>query len=173
MTNQNKKNSNLDIVSSIIEEVSSEMSNEEIVELLLSHRMANIDHHQEPLKLADKTADSLARFAGSWKFIILFSIIIALWMTYNVLTKVAFDPYPFILLNLLLSSIAALQAPVIMMSQNRQSDVDRKQAENDYRVNLKSEIIVETIYQQLQEILANQQKILTKIDQSANEKQDQ
>jgi uncharacterized membrane protein len=150
---------NLKHIKKILSEVSDELSKEELIAMLISHKVSKPDH-QPPLSMGDKMADLLARFAGSWKFIIIFSVIIAVWMTYNILVAIPFDPYPFILLNLMLSSLAAIQAPIIMMSQNRQSDIDRKQAENDYHVNLKAEILVETIYQQLQEILANQKQII-------------
>lgn len=107
-------------------------------------------------------SDKVARFGGSWKFIILFGIILALWITFNVtaLSSNAFDPYPFILMNLILSCIAALQAPVIMMSQNRQEEKDRKRSENDYLINLKAEIGIRSLHQKMDLLLGEQIKTL-------------
>lgn len=102
---------------------------------------------EEPDTLGERIADKVAEFGGSWKFIIIFCSILLFWIGLNVfvLTVKPFDPYPFILLNLLLSCVAALQAPVIMMSQNRQEAKDRKRAENDYITNLKAEIEIRNL----------------------------
>jgi CRP/FNR family cyclic AMP-dependent transcriptional regulator len=100
----------------------------------------------EKLTFGQRVADRVASFGGSWTFIGAFATMMALWMAYNVVTKTAFDPYPFILLNLMLSTLAALQAPVIMMSQNRQVAKDKLLAENDYRVNLKAELGIESLF---------------------------
>ena len=99
------------------------------------------------LTFGQKLSDGLAEFAGSWSFIIFFAFLIVGWITINIiqLNFKSFDPYPFILLNLLLSMTAALQAPIIMMSQNRQEDKDRIRSEHDYHVNLKAEILIEEI----------------------------
>ncbi|MFH0915821.1 MAG: DUF1003 domain-containing protein [bacterium] len=100
--------------------------------------------HDERLTLGDRMADSLANVAGSWRFIGSFLVIIALWMALNVVAAIHhWDPYPFILLNLVLSCVAALQAPVIMMSQNRLEARDRLRAENDFEVNVKAELLLE------------------------------
>jgi uncharacterized membrane protein len=116
----------------------------------------------EVLSRGQKVSDKVARFGGSWKFIISFSLIILVWISYNVITlqKDKFDPYPFILLNLLLSCIAALQAPVIMMSQNRQEEKDRQRAENDYLVNLKAELEIRSLHQKMDVLLQEQIKTL-------------
>lgn len=105
-----------------------------------------------------KIADMVARFGGSWSFIISFWLILIVWIAYNIiaLRSAIFDPYPFILLNLLLSTIAALQAPVIMMSQNRQAEKDRKQSESDYLINLKSEIELRSLHQKIDLLLEEQ-----------------
>ena len=101
--------------------------------------------------------DSIAKFVGSWAFIFSFTGVLILWMVVNtVLAAKAFDPYPFILLNLVLSCVAAIQAPLIMMSQNRQEEKDRRRAENDYKVNLKTEIMIEDLYDKVNAILAKQ-----------------
>lgn len=101
--------------------------------------------------LGQRIADKVAAFGGSWKFIIIFAGIIFSWVLINtfILIKKPFDPYPFILLNLVLSCLAALQAPVIMMSQNRQSAKDRYQAEHDYQVNLKSELEIRHLHDKI------------------------
>lgn len=117
---------------------------------------------KEKLSLADKLADKVAEFGGSWRFIFLFLIIIVLWIAMNVywLKNQSFDPYPFILLNLILSCVAALQAPIIMMSQNRKEDRDRRRAENDYLVNLKAEIEIRNLHQKIDLLMVEQMKNL-------------
>lgn len=114
------------------------------------------------LSPGQKISDKVARFGGSWKFIISFTLIIFVWILYNILgpKQDNFDPYPFILLNLVLSCIAALQAPVIMMSQNRQEEKDRKRAENDYLVNLKAEMEVRSLQKKVDLLLQEQIKTL-------------
>ena len=119
-------------------------------------------------------ADAIAKFAGSWAFIFAFTGVLILWMLVNTLLAAkAFDPYPFILLNLVLSCVAAIQAPLIMMSQNRQEEKDRRRAENDYKVNLKTEIMIEDLYDKVNAILARQtalEKQLTEKGESAGQK---
>ena len=107
-------------------------------------------------------ADKVAAFGGSWKFIISFFIFILLWISANafLLINRAFDPYPFILLNLILSCLAALQAPVIMMSQNRQEEKDRERAKKDYKINLKSELEIRMLDEKLDRLIIQQQQEL-------------
>jgi uncharacterized membrane protein len=107
-------------------------------------------------------SDKVARFGGSWSFIISFFIILISWIVYNSLSSKAntFDPYPFILMNLILSCIAALQAPIIMMSQNRQEEKDRKRSENDYLINLKAELEIRSLNQKIDLLLEDQIKML-------------
>ena len=107
-------------------------------------------------------SDKVARFGGSWSFIISFFIILISWIVYNSLSSKAntFDPYPFILMNLILSCIAALQAPIIMMSQNRQEEKDRKRNENDYLINLKAELEIRSLNQKIDLRLEDQIKML-------------
>ncbi|MGE0553184.1 MAG: DUF1003 domain-containing protein [Gemmatimonadales bacterium] len=100
----------------------------------------------------ERVADKVAAFGGSWTFIGLFGLILALWMAINLRTAQPFDPFPFILLNLVLSTVAALQAPVIMMSQNRQADKDRIDAQNDYRVNLNAEMQILALHGKMDEL---------------------
>ena len=119
---------------------------------------------KEKYTAGQRAADKIAKFAGSWAFIFSFTAVLVLWMVVNVvLAKKAFDPYPFILLNLVLSCVAAIQAPLIMMSQNRQEEKDRRRAENDYKVNLKTEIMIEDMHNKLNRILSQQEKILAYI----------
>jgi len=114
--------------------------------------VSNINElHEQTLTIGQKAADWLARFAGSWTFIIAFSVAIFIWISMNsvlIFTK-HFDPYPFILLNLVLSCLAAIQAPIIMMSQNRLESRDRLRAKNDYNVNVKAEDEIEAIQRKL------------------------
>lgn len=110
--------------------------------------------HREQMTLGERLADRLAQFAGSWPFILIFLGLIALWVIFNSIELLAkpWDPYPFILLNLFLSLLAGLQAPVIMMSQNRQEARDRLRAEQDFEVNLKAELEIEQLHQKLDEL---------------------
>lgn len=116
----------------------------------------------EQLSMGQRLADRVARFGGSWKFISWFVIILAVWIAINLILtgRGRFDPYPFILLNLVLSCLAAIQAPVIMMSQNRQEEKDRKRNENDYVVNLKAEIEIRTLHQKVDLLIQEQFKQL-------------
>ena len=116
----------------------------------------------ETLTSGQKISDKVARFGGSWKFIILFGVVLILWIIFNAVAigKYEFDPYPFILMNLILSCIAALQAPIIMMSQNRQEEKDRMRSENDYLINLKAEMQIRSLHQKIDLLLEEQTKIL-------------
>lgn len=107
-------------------------------------------------------SDKVAKFGGSWKFIIIFVTILTVWIAFNslIIAKFRFDPYPFILMNLVLSCIAALQAPIIMMSQNRQEEKDRIESENDYLVNLKAETQIRSLQQKMDLLLEEQIKTL-------------
>lgn len=117
---------------------------------------------EEVLTNSQRISDKVARFGGSWAFIISFFIILTLWILFNTIAplKEDFDPYPFILMNLILSCIAAMQAPIIMMSQNRQEEKDRKRSENDYLINLKAELEVRGLHQKVDLLLEEQIKIL-------------
>jgi uncharacterized membrane protein len=116
----------------------------------------------ETLTPGQKLADKVARFGGSWRFIILFFIGLSFWIIFNAIAIgfYKFDPYPFILMNLILSCIAALQAPVIMMSQNRQEEKDRMRSENDYLINLKAEMQIRSLHQKIDLLLEEQIKTL-------------
>jgi uncharacterized membrane protein len=117
---------------------------------------------KEILTKGQSISDKVARFGGSWSFISSFFIILIVWIIFNATAslKNAFDPYPFILMNLILSCIAALQAPIIMMSQNRQEEKDRKRAENDYLINLKAELEIRALNQKIDLLLEDQIKIM-------------
>lgn len=116
----------------------------------------------ELITSGQRISDKVARFGGSWKFIIMFGVILTIWILFNVFTPSAahFDPYPFILMNLILSCIAALQAPIIMMSQNRQEEKDRMRSENDYLINLKAEMEIRSLHQKMNLLLEEQIKTL-------------
>ena len=117
---------------------------------------------REILSKGQKISDKVAKFGGSWAFIISFFVILILWILFNVTAKngLEFDPYPFILMNLILSCIAALQAPIIMMSQNRVEEKDRKRGENDYLINLKAELEIRSLNQKLDLLLQEQITLL-------------
>lgn len=128
-------------------------------EKLLSQKL--YDFEDAKLSFSDKMADNVALFGGSWAFIISFLVFMIIWIGVNVffLTR-PFDPYPFILLNLLLSTIAALQAPIIIMSQNRKEEKDRQRAINDYMINLKSEIEIRNMHQKIDLLISRQMKTM-------------
>lgn len=119
------------------------------------------------MKIGDAISDKVASFGGSWEFIIIFFIVLFIWITINsyLVLKRPFDPYPFILMNLILSCIAAIQAPIIMMSQNRQEIKDRIRSENDYKVNLKSEIEIRTLHEKVDHLLLDQWSKMMKIQE--------
>ena len=129
---------------------------------------ADMDESDATLNWKEKLADKVAEVGGSWKFITWFLIFMTIWMLINLVMarqQKAFDPYPFILLNLLLSTLAALQAPVIMMSQNRQEAKDRKRNKQDFMVNLKAELEIQLLHEKLDHLLLNQQQELLEIQQ--------
>ena len=120
------------------------------------------------LTLGQRVADKVADFGGSWTFIISFAGFLMVWISVNIwwLAQRAFDPYPFILLNLILSSVAALQAPVIMMSQNRQNEKDRARAKKDYMVNLKSELEIRMLHEKIDHLIVGQQEAIEEASQT-------
>jgi uncharacterized membrane protein len=162
-----------------------ELSKKELLEMLLNHEQKEIDKMDEMVDLliaknvtvnvnserdedktfGEKMADKVASFAGSWTFILTFIFLLCTWIIINVyILKSPFDKYPFILLNLLLSCIAALQAPVIMMSQNRQDKKDRLRSDNDYKIDLKAEFILEDMHNKLVELIKDQEEIKKEIN---------
>ena len=146
-----------------------ERDEEELIDLLFDQPIAiDVDKQEESkMTFGDKVSDKVSEVCGSWGFIILFVIFLSFWVILNVVIlseSDAIDPYPFILLNLVLSTISALQAPIIMMSQNRQAAKDSLRNQNDYRTDLKSELILETLHDQMDAILRNQKRILRYIE---------
>ncbi len=124
----------------------------------------------DSLTIGQRVADQVADVMGSWSFIIIQSIILAIWVLLNVVAWIkAWDPYPFILLNLALSFQAAYAAPIIMMSQNRQQDIDRKAAENDYRINVKAELEIELLHHKLDSLREQEVLELTKVVRELSE----
>jgi len=117
---------------------------------------------KEILTKTEELSDRVARFGGSWAFIITFLVLLVAWICFNSIAPKlkAFDPYPFILMNLVLSCVAALQAPIIMMSQNRQEEKDRKRGQNDYMINLKAELELRALHQKIDLLLKEQTKDL-------------
>ncbi len=150
----------------IITDVDEELNDEEFIHLLLDNKVSVTAKSQDKDTFGQKLADKIATFAGSWTFIIIFFGTLVLWMMVNgiALKNKGFDPYPFILLNLALSCLAAFQAPLIMMSQNRQEAKDRVRSENDYKVNLKNEVIMSDIHEKLDKLLENQEAIFDKLE---------
>jgi uncharacterized membrane protein len=119
------------------------------------------------LTAGQRLADNIASFGGSWTFIVIFFAFILTWMAINIyiLATKPFDPYPFILLNLILSCIAAIQAPIIMMSQNRQEQKDRQRSEQDYKVNLKAELEIKLLSEKIDHLIVHQNKKLLEIQE--------
>ena len=149
---------NRKLLKEVLKEIRHDMTDEEVLNLLADSKISeNTSRASEKYTIGQRAADAIAKFAGSWAFIFAFTGVLILWMVINTLLAVkAFDPFPFILLNLVLSCVAAIQAPLIMMSQNRQEEKDRQRAENDYKVNRKTEIMVEDLYDKMNVMLAKQ-----------------
>ena len=136
---------------------------------------ARADEEDRPVTVGQRVADKVAAFGGSWKFIITFTAVLLLWIAVNgiVLANKGFDPYPFILLNLILSCLAAFQAPVIMMSQNRQEEKDRERAKSDYMINLKSELEIRMLHEKLDHLMLRQQQDIIEIQRDQIEQMNQ
>ena len=160
------------IIKELLDITDKEFTDEELIQQLTMTEIVE-NNSNEKTTFGQKAADAVAKFAGSWAFIFSFIAVMVIWMIVNVvLSTKAFDAYPFILLNLVLSCIAAVQAPLIMMSQNRQEVKDRKRAENDYKINLKNELIIDDLHKKIEFILENQKKILKELDNKENNKND-
>ena len=152
---------NRKLLKEVLRDIRHDMTNEEVLNLLADSKISiSPKNEKEKYTLGQRAADKIAKFAGSWAFIFSFTGVLILWMVINtMLATKAFDPYPFIFLNLVLSCVSAIQAPLIMMSQNRQEEKDRHRAENDYKVNLKTEIMIEDIFDKVTAILKKQSEI--------------
>ncbi len=163
-----------DIVKMLLNQNLYEKDEEEIIDLLINNPITvDVDKENDSkMTFGDKVADKLSEIAGSWTFIIIFCAFLVIWIIINgILLVNAIDPYPFILLNLMLSCLASLQAPIIMMSQNRQSKKDTIRNKNDYRTDLKSELILEQLYDRLEKVIQNQNRIMIYI-KKMSEKED-
>ena len=138
---------------------------DELLEMLIDEPIAiNVDK-AENRTYGEKIADKITEFVGSWKFIIGFCIFLFVWMMINTYFIFTVDPYPFILLNLVLSCIAAIQAPIIMMSQNREAKKESIKSNNEYKTTLKSELILEDLHDTIELVLKNQKEILKYINE--------
>ena len=157
---------NRKLLREVLKDIRHDMTDEEVLNLLADSKISeNLAGEKEKYTIGQRAADAIAKFAGSWAFIFAFTGVLILWMVVNTLLAAkAFDPFPFILLNLVLSCVAAIQAPLIMMSQNRQEAKDRQRAENDYKINLKSELIIDDLHKKLDLVLENQKKINRRLD---------
>lgn len=162
------KNKKKEIVKMLINQSIDTEDESELIDLLVDKSIAmdvdKVDKDNE--KFGDKLADKLTEVAGSWSFIIGFSLFLIIWILLNVYVFLEIDPYPFVFLNLLLSCIAALQAPIIMMSQNRAAKKDSLRSLNDYKTDLKSELILEVLHEQMKDLQANQKKILKLLEEN-------
>ena len=161
---------NRKLLKEVLKDIQYDMTDEEVLNLLADSKISE-SPATEKYTLGQRAADAIAKFAGSWAFIFSFTGVLLLWMVVNtILAADAFDPFPFILLNLVLSCVAAIQAPLIMMSQNRQEEKDRRRAENDYKVNLKTEIMIEDLYDKVNAILAKQSALEKKLQEQEETK---
>jgi uncharacterized membrane protein len=156
-----------------LEEAHGELTTTDLVflESLRTHPIISRDidtEAKESSTAGQRIADKVAAFGGSWTFVIIFCSILMVWMLFNSIayTQNPFDPFPYVLLNLVLSCVAALQAPLIMMSQNRQEVLDRKRSEHDYHVNLKAELEIQELHEKLDNYLLHQWNRLLQIQQT-------
>jgi uncharacterized membrane protein len=161
-----------DYVKEVLEDEIGELSalDHEVIESLQQHEILSSDiskQFERKLTFGERLSDHIAEFGGSWKFLISFGAVLLIWIAINgvILATRAFDPYPFILLNLILSCLAAVQAPIIMMSQNRAEARDRLRAENDYKVNLKAELEIRHLHEKIDHLLRRQYNRLFEIQQ--------
>ena len=159
-------------IKEVLEDEIGELSalDQEVVESLQQHEILSSDlekQFEKKLTFGERLSDQIAEFGGSWKFLIIFGAVLFGWIILNAvfLLNRGFDPYPFILLNLILSCLAAVQAPVIMMSQNRAEARDRLRAENDYKVNLKAELEIRHLHEKIDHLLSRQYNRLFEIQQ--------
>ena len=161
-----------DYIKEVLEDEIGELSalDQEVVESLEQHEILSSDiekQFEQKLTFGERLSDQIASFGGSWRFIILFGVVLVLWIVLNaaLLLNRGFDPYPFILLNLILSCLAAMQAPIIMMSQNRAELRDRLRSENDYKINLKAELEIRHLHEKIDHLLRRQYNRLFEIQQ--------
>src|SRR5574344_2667730 len=162
METKNVRKTKKEIVQMLLKKQFESTDEEELINMLIDEPIAiDVDKQEDATRtFGDKLADKLTEVAGSWNFICGMIIFLIFWIILNVFIIENGDPYPFILLNLMLSCVAALQAPIIMMSQNRESKKDRMRSSNDYKTDLKSELILEELHLEMKKIISNQNKIL-------------
>lgn len=167
-----KKKTKSEIVKLLLNKNLETEDEEQLLDLLIDQPIAiDVDREDDKNKtFGDQVADKLTSIAGSWTFILGFSLFLIGWILINLFFIQDLDPYPFILLNLVLSCVAALQAPIIMMSQNREAKKEVLRNQNDYKIDLKSELILEELHDKMELILKNQKVILASLEQK--EKQD-
>lgn len=156
------KNSKKEIVKMLLKKDINVTDEEDLINMLINEPISVDTDKESDLNrsFGDYLADRITEIAGSWPFIIGLIIFLLLWIILNIFILTNADPYPFILLNLLLSCIAALQAPIIMMSQNREAKKDRLRSSNDYKTDLKSELMLEDLHNKMSQIIKNQNKII-------------
>src|SRR5207253_9336575 len=161
-----------DYIKEVLEDEIGELSalDQEVIESLEQHEILSSDlskQFERKLTFGERLSDHIAEFGGSWKFLISFGGVLVIWIAINgvILATHAFDPFPFILLNLILSCLAAVQAPIIMMSQNRAESRDRLRAENDYKINLKAELEIRHLHEKIDHLLRRQYNRLFEIQQ--------
>lgn len=146
------------------------MVEQQVVEAITGNKILSEDIEpiiDNQLSIGQRAADKIAEFGGSWKFIITFFVVLISWIVLNAwfLGREPFDPFPFILLNLILSCLAAIQAPIIMMSQNRVEQKDRMRSENDYKVNLKAELEIKLLHEKIDHLTFIQSKRMLEVQQ--------
>ena len=172
MENKSSTINKKELVKKLLKQEISAEDESELLEMLIDRPITiDVDKQEDSsLTTGEKLADKLSEIAGSWGFIIGFSVFIIVWIIINtaILNK-ASDPYPFVLLNLVLSCLASLQAPIIMMSQNRQAKKDSIRNQNDYQIDLKSELILERLHEEIQESLRNERQIIRLLKQMIEE----
>lgn len=164
------KNSKKEIVKMLLKKDINVTDEEDLINMLINEPISVDTDKESDLNrsLGDYLADRITEIAGSWPFIIGLIIFLLLWIILNIFILTNADPYPFILLNLLLSCIAALQAPIIMMSQNREAKKDRLRSSNDYKTDLKSELMLEDLHNKMSQIIKNQNKIINILTEEDN-----
>ena len=164
------KNSKKEIVKMLLKKDINVTDEEDLINMLINEPISVDTDKESDLNrsFGDFLADKITEIAGSWPFIIGLVIFLLLWIILNIFILTNADPYPFILLNLLLSCIAALQAPIIMMSQNREAKKDRLRSSNDYKTDLKSELMLEDLHNKMEQILKNQNKIISMLTEDDN-----
>lgn len=164
------KNSKKEIVKMLLKKDINVTDEEDLINMLINEPISVDTDKESDLNrsFGDYLADRITEIAGSWPFIIGLIIFLLLWIILNIFILTNADPYPFILLNLLLSCIAALQAPIIMMSQNREAKKDRLRSSNDYKTDLKSELMLEDLHNKMSQIIKNQNKIFNILTEEDN-----